>query len=151
MHTTGQFSLHDDHFGALHDNKLPHDNLRGNINIMKTTRRQIIHEVAYGMWVWQMADGEYAEDDNGNFMHVFVWDVRDEAVNEAAKKALATAAKSYGFGEGRPICWQGRRPVDDEGFMEQYRRMQQGLVPDPLDIAAIREEERQLKNSARFK
>ena len=116
---------------------------------MKTTRRQIIHEVSYGMWVWQMANGEFAEDDNGNFMHVFVWDVRKPDVNEAAKRALESAAKSYGFGEGRAICWQGRRPIDDEQFMEQYMRMNQGLVPDPLDIAAIRDEERMLKANVR--
>jgi hypothetical protein len=97
------------------------------------------------MWVWQLADGGFAEDDNGNFMHVFVWDVTDPAVSEASKKALETAAKSFGFGAGRAVCWRGRRPIDDEQFIEQYRRMQQGLVPDPLDIAAIREEEAALK------
>lgn len=96
-----------------------------------------------------MADGEYAEDDNGNFMHVFVWDVRNQEVNEAARKALEGAAKSFGFGEGKAVCWQGRRPINDEQFMEQYGRMQQGLVPDPLDIGAIREEERALKQRGR--
>lgn len=99
------------------------------------------------MWVWQMNDGSYAEDDDGNFMHVFVWDVRDPSVSEASKKALAQAAKSFGFGDGRAVCWQGRRPIDDEQFVEQYRRMQAGLVPDPLDIAAIREEEQALKRN----
>lgn len=97
------------------------------------------------MWVWQCADGEFAGDDNGNFMHVFVWDTRKEDVNIAAKKALETAARSYGFGDGKAVLWQGKRPITDEQLEEQLARAEAGLVPDPLDIGAIREEEAALR------
>jgi len=113
---------------------------------IKTTRRQEIQEVPWGMWVWQCADGEFLGDEEGNFMHVFV-DSRNEAVNEAAKKALASEARAYGFPEGRPVFWPGRRPITDEQLEHQLARAAQGLVPDPLDIAAIKEEERALKNA----
>lgn len=91
------------------------------------------------MWVWQCADGEFAGDDQGNFMHVFVWDTRREDVNQAAKKALEQAAKSYGFGDGKAVLWAGKRPITDEQLEEQLHRESLGLVPDPFDIAAIRD------------
>lgn len=97
------------------------------------------------MWVWQCSDGEFAGDDAGNFMHVFVWDIRNEEVNEAAKKALSQAARSFGFGDGKPVFWQGKRPIDDEQLEIQLARAEAGLTPDPFDIAAIREEEEMMR------
>lgn len=96
------------------------------------------------MLVWQCADGEFAGDDDGNFMHVFLND-DDPARYSMAEKALKTAARSFGFGEGKAVYWQGKRPIDDEQLQYQMERAAQGLVPDPLDIAAIRDEERALK------
>lgn len=92
------------------------------------------------MLVWQCPDGEFLGDDEGNFMHVFCTED-----NMAARKALADAAKAYGFPEGKPVFWSGKRPITDEQLEEQLARSAAGLVPDPLDIAAIRDEERALK------
>lgn len=97
------------------------------------------------MLVWRCPDGEYLGDDAGNFMHVFVSNL-DPALMEAAKKALADAARFYGHPEGRPVFWAGVRPIDDEELEHQKARAAAGLIPDPLDIAAIREEERYLKS-----
>lgn len=96
------------------------------------------------MLVWQTRDGEYVVDDDGNFMHVFVSN-QDPRLMEAAKKALASAAKTYGEGDGHPVFWAGRRPIDNEELERQLQRAQMGLVPDPLDIAAIKEEERLMR------
>lgn len=96
------------------------------------------------MMVWQCADGSFLGDDNGNFMHVFCTN-QDHRIMEAAKKALTDAARAFGFPDGRPVFWAGRRPIDDEELERQLARADAGLVPDPLDIAAIREEERALK------
>jgi len=111
---------------------------------LKTTNRKVIQEVPWGMLVWQTPDGEYLGDEDGNFMHVFCTN-QDPAIMAAAKKALADAAKGYGFPEGRPVFWAGRRPIDDEELQNQLARADAGMVPDPLDIAAIRDEERALK------
>jgi hypothetical protein len=111
---------------------------------LKTKRRQVIQEVPWGMLVWQMPDGEFLGDEDGNFMHVFVSN-QDPALMEAAKTALTNAARSYGFPEGRPVFWAGRRPIDDEELESQLARANAGLVPDPLDIGAIREEAQALK------
>lgn len=96
------------------------------------------------MWVWQTDDGGFVSDDEGNFMHVFV-DGRNDAVNEAAKKALASEAKAYGIDGGKPVFWAGRRPISDEEYEMQLARQKAGMVADPLDIGAIREEEARLK------
>jgi len=95
------------------------------------------------MLVWQLPDGEFLGDDAGNFMHVFVSN-QDPALMERAKVALSEAARAFGHKEGRPVFWAGRRPIDDEELERQLARADAGLVPDPLDIAAIREEERAL-------
>jgi hypothetical protein len=112
---------------------------------MRTTRRQVIQEVPWGMLVWRLPSGEYLVDDDGNFMHVFCTN-QDKNIIAAATKALWDAAKAFGYGEGTAVFWAGRRPIDDEELERQLARSAAGLVPDPLDIAAIREEERALHN-----
>ncbi len=113
-------------------------------HMLKTTRRQAIQEVPWGMWVWQLPDGNYITDDEGNFMHVFVDSTKPE-VNAKAVKALYEAAKSYGFPQGKAIFWAGRRPINDEQLAEQEMRAAAGLIPDTFDVAAIAEEARNLK------
>lgn len=96
------------------------------------------------MLVWQTPEGEFLTDDDGNFMHVFCTN-QDPKIIAAAIRALADAAKGYGYPDGKAVFWAGRRPIDDEELERQLARADQGLVPDPLDIAAIRDEERALK------
>jgi len=111
---------------------------------IKTTNREVIQEVPWGMLVWQCKTGEYIVDDSGGFMHVFCSN-QDPRVMQAATKALTDAAKSFGEGDGRAVFWGGRRPITDEELESQLARAEAGLIPDPLDIAAIREEAKALK------
>lgn len=111
---------------------------------LKTTNRQVIQEVPYGMLVWECPDGEILGDGDGNIMHVFTTN-QDPVKYEASVRALAQAAASYGFPEGRAVFWAGRRPITDEELEHQLARAEAGLVPDPLDIAAINEEAKALK------
>ena len=110
---------------------------------LKTTNRQVIQEVPWGMLVWRTKDGEFIVDDDGNFMHVFCTN-QDPALLGAAKKALRDAARFYGEEDGTPVFWAGRRPIDDAELASQLARADAGLVPDPLDIAAIRDEAKAL-------
>jgi hypothetical protein len=110
---------------------------------LKTTNREVVKEVPWGMLVWQLADGEFAGDDDGNVMHVFTTED-----NQAAREALTNAAKHYGVYEGgKCVFWSGKRPITDEELEHQLAREAAGLVPDPLDVGAIREEARALKNN----
>jgi len=108
---------------------------------LKTTNKQVIKEVPYGVYVWQTPDGEFLGDDNDNFMMVFC-----EEGNQDAIKALTDAARFYGYPEGRAVYWSGKRPIDDEEYQRQLARAAAGLVPDPFDIGAIRDEARGLEN-----
>lgn len=107
----------------------------------KTKNISQVEEVPWGMWVWELPSGEILGDGDGNVMNCMIW---DRAHREAGKRAIAQAAKSYGFGEGEAVWWSGVRAIDDEQLEEQIERAKAGLVPDPLDIAAINEEARGL-------
>ena len=96
------------------------------------------------MLVWQLNTGEYLVDDDKNFMHVFCSD-QDPVVFAAAKKALTEAARGYGFPDGEPVFWAGKRPIDDEELERQVARAAAGLTPDPFDIGAIKDDIKELR------
>lgn len=114
------------------------DKLKG----LKTTGRNQVEEVPYGMYVWQCPDGEVLGDDDGNIMNVFCMKGDRRAI-----KALADAAKYYGFPEGQPVWWSGKRRITDEELAEQEMREKLGLTPDPLDYGAIMDEMRARKRN----
>ena len=107
----------------------------------KTTGKRVVEEVPYGLYVWRCDDGEVAGDGDGNIMSVFC-----NKGDQRAIEAITAAAKHYGVGEGKPEWWSGVRQIDDEEYEYQQARASAGLVPDPLDLAAIRDEERGLRN-----
>lgn len=109
----------------------------------RTTNRQAVEEVPYGMYVWQTPDGEVLGDGDGNVMNVFCMKGDRKAIN-----ALADAARHYGYAEGTPVWWSGKRRINDEELEEQEVRERMGLVPDPLDYAAIKDEQIQRKVNA---
>lgn len=106
-------------------------------NGFKTTNRQEVEEVPYGMYVWVNPDGEVFGDDNGNVMNVFCM-----KGDRRALEALAIAAKNHGAGEGKPVWWSGKRRINDDELQEQLMREKLGLEPDPLNPAALRDEAR---------
>ncbi len=103
----------------------------------KTTNRQVVEEVPYGMYVWETPDGEVLGDGDGNVMNVFCMKNDRKAI-----AVLAEAAKYYGYPDGKPVWWSGKRRVNDEELEEQQMRERMGLVADPLDYGAIRDEMR---------
>lgn len=106
----------------------------------RTTNRQFVDDVPYGMYVWEIEeDGEkkILGDNDGNIMNVFCM-----KGDRKALAAIADAAKHYGFPEGRAVWWGGKRPITDEEYEEQLMRERLGLIPDPLDYGAIKDEER---------
>lgn len=95
----------------------------------------VIDELPFGVYVWQMPDGRWVGDEDGNFLNI--------AAMKGDKKRLAQladAARAHGIEEGMPFFLSGHRQVDDEEYESQRQRMQWGLIPDPLDIAAINDE-----------
>lgn len=111
---------------------------------LKTTNREEIEEVPYGMYVWVNPEGHVFADDDGNVMNVFCMKGDREKI-----QALREAARYYGAGEGKPVWWSGKRRIDDEELQKQQEREALGLVPDPLDYGAIKDEMRQLQAHGR--
>lgn len=101
---------------------------------MKTTRKQIVEEVSYGVYVWEMPNGQWIGDDEGNFLNIASMKGDKRRIQE-----LKDAVRSYGIVEGKPYFLAGHRQVDDEEFENQKRRMAFGMIPDELDVPAFRE------------
>lgn len=94
----------------------------------KKSSVRTVNEAEYGVYVWEMPDGRWVGDDEGNWM--LISGVKGDRV---AMKKLEEAAKSYGITEGAPVFLSGHRRVSDEEYEEQRQRMLLGLVPDTKD------------------
>lgn len=108
---------------------------------MKSNGKQIIEEVPYGIYVWKLPNGTILADDDDNVMNVFCMKGDHRAI-----RAITDAAKYYGFEQGWAEWHSGKRPITDEELEEQQMRERMGLVPDPLDYGAIKDQERALAN-----
>lgn len=94
-------------------------------------------ETRLGIYVWEMPDGRWIGDDDGNFLSIT--STKD---NKQRIELLAKAVRHYGIEEGKPLFLAGRRKIDDEEFEHQKQRLEWGLVPDPLDIGNYKDEVR---------
>lgn len=94
-----------------------------------------MEEVPYGVYVWETEGGSWVADSDGNFLSVAC--MKDDTKKI---KALTDAARYYGVETGHPVYLSGHRKVTDEEFEEQKLRSSWGLIPDPLDAPAFRDE-----------
>lgn len=94
-----------------------------------------VEEVQYGLYMWEMPNGTLVMDEDGNYLNV-------AALKGDIKRisALKKAAKSYGLEEGKPLWFSGYRRVTSDEYDEQRQRMEWGLIPDELDVPAIKED-----------
>jgi hypothetical protein len=105
----------------------------------KNTR--ILEETTLGIYVWEMPDGRWIGDDDGNFLSITA-----KKGNRSKIDALAREVRSYGIHDGSPKFLSGRRKIDDEEFEYQNERLKWGLTPDPLDIGVYKDS--MLRNGA---
>lgn len=94
-----------------------------------------IDEVPWGLYLWQMPDGSLVADEEGNYLNVAAIKGDIRRINNLKK-----AAKNLGLEEGSPIWFSGHRRVTDDEYDEQRQRMEWGLIPDELDVPAIKED-----------
>lgn len=100
-----------------------------------------VREHDYGVYVWITKNGERVEDSDGNVMNI---PSRFGDIDKMAR--LRRAAEYYGVAEGgHPEFVSGARPVSQAEWEEQQARLRSGLIPDPLDYAALEEEARAAK------
>jgi hypothetical protein len=108
------------------------------INKMKS---QILEEESIlGIYVWEMPDGRWIGDDDGNFLSI-----TSKKGNKSNIDALAREVRTFGIHEGRPKFLSARRKINDEEFEHQKQRLDWGLVPDPFDIGNYKDEMKKLK------
>jgi hypothetical protein len=109
------------------------------MDITKKTTRMLQEESTLGIYVWEMPDGRWIGDDDGNFLSV-----TSKKGNRSLIDALAREVRSYGVYEGGPKFLSARRKISDEEFDHQKQRLDWGLVPDPLDIGNYKDEMKKL-------
>lgn len=105
------------------------------MDLGKLKRATVKEETRLGIYVWEMPDGRWIGDDEGNYLSV-----TSMKGNKARMDLLANAVRSYGIYEGEPLFLEGRRKIDDEEYEYQKQRLEWGLVPDPLDIGNYKDE-----------
>jgi hypothetical protein len=93
-----------------------------------------VEEVNYGLYLWKMPDGLVCDED-GNYLNIASMKGDIRKINK-----LKEAAKHYGLEEGKPVWFAGNRQVTDEEYEEQKNRLIWGLIPDELDVPAIKED-----------
>jgi hypothetical protein len=109
------------------------------MDITKKNTRFLQQESTLGIYVWEMPDGRWIGDDDGNFLSVTA-----KKGNRSLIDALAREVRSYGIYEGGPKFLSARRKISDEDFEHQKQRLEWGLVPDPLDIGNYKDEMKKL-------
>ena len=109
------------------------------MDITKKNTKFLQEESTLGIYVWEMPDGRWIGDDDGNFLSVTA-----KKGNRSLIDALAREVRSYGIYEGGPKFLSARRKISDEEFDHQKQRLDWGLVPDPLDIGNYKDEMKKL-------
>ena len=105
------------------------------MDINNTKYKVLDEESTLGMYVWEMPDGRWIGDDDGNFLSV-----TSKKNNRSLMDALAREVRSFGIHEGKPKFLSARRKIDDEEFEYQQQRLKWGLIPDPMDIGNYKDE-----------
>lgn len=100
-------------------------------------RPKVIEELPFGVYVWEMPNGQWVGDGEGNFLNI-------PAMKNDPKRIerLRQTVRGYGIEEGKPVFLAGHRQVTDEEYEEQRQRLKWGLIPDELDLPAFIEDEK---------
>lgn len=101
-----------------------------------------VQETSFGLYVWQMPDGRWVGDSDGNFLNV-----ASEQYDMKKMKILRDAVRHYGVEEGQAVFLPGRRRVTDEELEIQQQRLLDGLTPDEYDAPALLDELREQKQN----
>jgi hypothetical protein len=109
------------------------------MDINRINTQMVEEESTLGIYVWEMPDGRWIGDDDGNYLSV-----TSKKGNASRMTALAEAVRGFGISEGQPLFLSARRKIDDEEFEYQNQRLKWGLVPDPLDIGSYKDEMKKL-------
>lgn len=109
----------------------------GAVDLGKAPSTRVVEETNKGIYVWEMPNGAWVADDEGNWMNI------PSVKGDLSKiNMLKEAAKSYGITEGRPVFLSGHYRVSEDEYQEQRARLALGYVPDKNDIFSLRDEDK---------
>lgn len=93
-----------------------------------------VQEDRYGLYIWVTPDGRVADEDNNTL------NIPSKEGDQERIKALRDFVRSLGVMDGKPQFLPSRRRVTDGEWEYQNERLRAGLIPDPLDFHAIKEQ-----------
>lgn len=99
---------------------------------IERTKRTLVDEVPYGVYVWEMPDGTWVGDADKNFLSIASTRGNIKRITQ-----LTEAVRSFGIVEGKPLYLSGNRKIDDEEYELQRQRLAWGLIPDQDDVGAL--------------
>lgn len=112
-------------------------------------RIQAIEESEYGVYVWLDSEGKILADEEFRMLSVPA-KKGDMTKIMALKRVAFEVMKDYGMEPGgMPHFMSGRRQITDDEYEHQKARHNMGLIPDPYDDAALKEEAELLKKNVR--
>jgi hypothetical protein len=100
---------------------------------MKLKKVTPVFEDDWGVCLWQMTDGSFLGDDDGNFLSLagYVNDLRiEKKMQDAAIEWVGDSAEL-----GQAVWIPGARQVSDEEHKEQTERFERGEIPDLAESA----------------
>ena len=108
---------------------------------MKSIKTSVVEETTLGVYIWQMPDGRWVGDDQGNYLSVASFKGDQNKID-----AITEVVKGYGIQTGSAQFLAGQRKINDEEYAEQQQRLKWGLTPDPLDIGEYKDSLKNLRN-----
>lgn len=107
-----------------------------------SNQMKAVDEVNYGVYVWKVEGGGILSNEVGDPLRIN--SMRGDLKRIAE---LRKAAAYWGYPEGEPVFWSGRRAISESEHDEQMARQQAGLLADPYDIPALIERQKRAGSS----
>ena len=98
---------------------------------------KIAEDGELGLYLWEMANGKYFGNGQGEFLVIPARKNDLKAMTE-----IYHAAKHYGAVDGRAVFIPNARAISSNEHDDQMERMLDGRLPDPYDVGALKDEAR---------
>jgi len=86
-------------------------------------------DVGFGVCVWQMPDGSYVKNTEGDYFCA-----QGKIGNLNIEKRMRDAVKHLGITTGKPAWFPGFRKITQSEWEDQMDRFMDGKVPDAVDL-----------------
>lgn len=99
------------------------------MGIYKPKRVMETLDVGYAICLWRFPNGAYIVDGEQNYLCA-----QGKLGDKIIEEKMRRAALSMGFSEGEPFWLPGFRKITDGEWEDQMAALQDGHIPDAVDI-----------------